>query len=200
MRAVTSGNWSANSFSSLACTRSRASRSLVDDDGLGHEVVVELHIERQVEADGPAADIGRETGDVGIARKRIFQALGLRFGCRDGGVLHERHRDQELGPVGRREELLLHEAQAEDGGPEGDERDRDGEPTMPHAQFEHLAEGAHEAAGLSGVRLHARGQHCEPDHRREDDGDEPRCDERQGDDGEQREAVLPGVVGGKADW
>ena len=53
--------------------------------------------------------------------------------------------------------------------------------------------------GSRGVRLHAGGQHCEPDHRREDDGDEPRCDERQGDDGEQRETILPGVVGRKAD-
>ena len=49
--------------------------------------------------------------------------FGLRFGRRDRGVLRQGHRDQELGPVGRREELLLHEAHAEDGGPEGDERD-----------------------------------------------------------------------------
>ena len=81
--------------------------------------------------------------------------------------------------------------------PKGDQRDSDGEPTMPHAQFEHPPEGAHEAAGLSGVRLHARRQNCEPDHRREDDGDEPRCNECQGDNGEQREVYCPVLLAAK---
>ena len=71
---------------------------------------------------------------------------------------------------------------------------------MPHAGAEHPAESAHEAPRPGRVMsLHARGQHDEPDHRGEDDGHEPRGDERHGDDGEQREAVLPGVVVGEAD-
>ena len=200
MRAVTSGKSCGEQRLKPRLHPVAGFEVLRDDDNLRHEVVVELHVERQVEADGAAADIGGETGDVGVARERLLQPLRLRLGCRDRGVLRQGHRHQEFRPVRSREELLLHEAQAIDGSAESDERGGDGEPGMPHAGAEHPAESAHEAAGLSRVmRLHARGQHDEPDHRGEDDGHEPGGDERHGDDGEEREGVLPGVVVGEAD-
>ena len=75
MRAVTSGKSSANSFCELGLHPVARFQVLRHDDGLGHEVVVELHVERQVEADGPAADIGGEAGDVGIADSAFSRRL-----------------------------------------------------------------------------------------------------------------------------
>ena len=68
------------------------------------------------------------------------------FGRRDRGVLRQGHRHQQLGPVGGREELLLHEAHAVDRGAEGDERGADREPAVPHGEVEHAGEEAHETA------------------------------------------------------
>ena len=110
------------------------------DHGLGDEVVVELHVERQVEADGAAADIGGEADDVGIAGERLLEPLRRGFGRRDRGVLRQGHRHQQLGPVGGREELLLHEAHAVDRGAEGDERGADREPAVPHGEAEQAGE------------------------------------------------------------
>ena len=66
-RATTSGNSSASLCSSLPCRRSRAVDVLGDDHRLGEERVGQLHVERQVEADRPLADIGAPALDVGIA-------------------------------------------------------------------------------------------------------------------------------------
>ena len=71
----------ASSNSSRSFTWSRAS-ILCHDDGLGDKVVVELHVERQVEADGEAFDIGGEADDVGIggeaSSSRSFTVFRLR--------------------------------------------------------------------------------------------------------------------------
>ena len=94
---------------------------LGDDHRLGEEVVVELHIERQIEADSAAADIRGEPQDVGGACKHLLQPFRLRLGRRDRGVLRQGHGHEQLRPVRSREELLLHEAETVDGSAEGDE-------------------------------------------------------------------------------
>jgi hypothetical protein len=45
------------------------------DHDLGEEVVRQLHIERQVEANGALSDIGAPAADVGIALKHLVEAF-----------------------------------------------------------------------------------------------------------------------------
>ena len=65
-RATTLGNCSASAFSSLALQPLAGRDVLGDDHRLGEEVVGELDVERQVEADGTAADIGAPARDVRV--------------------------------------------------------------------------------------------------------------------------------------
>ena len=113
MRPTTSGNSSASSCSSLACSRSRASTSLATITAWAEEGVRALHVERQVEADRAAADVGAPALDVlvlGRAPRRAARpAASVAI---DRCVLRQRQVDQELGPVGGREELRRHEAAA----------------------------------------------------------------------------------------
>ena len=52
---------------------------LRDNDGLREEIVWELHIEGQIEANGTASDIGAPPRHIGIGRERRIQALRRRF-------------------------------------------------------------------------------------------------------------------------
>ena len=87
---------------------------LGDDHRLGEEVVRQLDVERQVEADRAPADIGAPALDVVDRFASIASscsAVGL-AGV-DRGVVRQRQIDHQLGPVGGREELLRHEAHGE---------------------------------------------------------------------------------------
>ena len=86
---------------------------LGDDHELGEERVGELDVERQDEADRAATDVGAVVVDVGVVLQQRLQALDVRLGRVDRRVLPQRHVHRQLGPVGRREELLRHEAQQE---------------------------------------------------------------------------------------
>ena len=95
-----------------ACTLGALLEALGDDHGLGEEVVGELRIERQVEADRTLADIEAPVLDVGIGLEQLLDAVddALR------GLAARRFAaasDRPAARAGRRrEELLLHEAHA----------------------------------------------------------------------------------------
>lgn len=164
---------------------------LGDDHHLGGEIVLALDVERQVEADGAAADIGRIAENVRIALDHLGHLVDLGLGGIDRGICRKQHGDQELGPGRGREELALHELLAIERKPEQRHRHDDGHVAVPHAHRQHVDKGAHEATGAALLlRLHLGGQHRETDDRREDHGDEPRSDERDADHREQRESVL----------
>ena len=68
------GNSFARSASSFFCRRSRAGDVLGDDHDLAEEVVGKLRVERQIEPDRAAADIGAPALDVGIVLQRRVEA------------------------------------------------------------------------------------------------------------------------------
>ena len=89
------------------------SHILGDDDGLRKEVIGQLHVERKIEADGPAPDICAPALNVGIAFKD-----GVEFGRdliagEDRGVLPQSQIDDEFRPVGCRKKLPRHIGQGQ---------------------------------------------------------------------------------------
>ena len=95
---------------------------------LGEVLVLELLVERQVEARRAFADEGGDVGEVGaevgICSSRCSTALASRSRLGERGALGQPQVDQDLGPVGGREELLRDEGEAGDA---GDQR-ADGQP------------------------------------------------------------------------
>ena len=102
--------------------------SLGDDDGLGEKVVRQLHVQGQVEPDGALPDIGAPMIDVLIVLQELVQTGRGLLGRVDGRVFGQLQVDQQLGPVGRREELLRNEAHAKERHREQDERRSDRDP------------------------------------------------------------------------
>ena len=78
--------------------------------------------------------------DIGIARERSLEAVHLRLGLGDRRVLRQRQVDEQFGPVGAREELVLHEADAHDRERRTGRRDADGEPAPAHGNEQHARE------------------------------------------------------------
>ena len=69
---------------------------LGDDDELAEEVVAELHVERQIEADDAAPHIGAPMGDVGVGREHAVEP-GRGVGARmDRGVLRQGEIDHQF--------------------------------------------------------------------------------------------------------
>ena len=86
--------------------------ALGDHHGLREEIIGELLIERQVEADGTATDVERPTLDVRVGLQDLLEVVDHLLRRIDRGALRQRQIDQELGPIRAREELLLHELHA----------------------------------------------------------------------------------------
>jgi hypothetical protein len=135
-----------------------------------------------------------------IARQQLFHARGdgLRLG--EAGILRQLQVDHQFGPVGRGKELAGHaDLEQQHRAHEHGERDRHHRLAPIEAAVEHAPEPAVEAAfilllGLSRVvsRIGALGQQMIGDERREDDRDDPRQDQRHGDDLEQRDHIFAG--------
>ena len=168
--------------------------SLRDYDALRKEVIRELLVERQVEADGAAADIEGPVFDVGVGLQYFLEIIDHFARCVDRRPLRERQVDKQLGTVGAREELLLHELHA---GESGDEQ-RNGRADHPVLQMQHAIEHGVERAGearrLMAVTFHLVGQDENACQRREQHGDEPGSDQRDADDSEQREGIFAGTA------
>ena len=165
-------------------------QSLGDDHGLREKVVGELDVEGQIEPHRALSDISAPVVDVRIAREKLVHA-GRDVLCRvDRGVFRQLQVHEQLRPVGRREELLRNEAHAIQRDSKQAERNDDGHPARLHRQCEEAAEGEHDQSGF--LRMHRLGlpENPKPEHRSKKDGDTPRRDQRNGDDGENREGVL----------
>ena len=78
-------------------------------DHLTEEGVLQLLVERQIEADRALADVGAPVGNGGIAFEARLERVHLLARLLDRGRLRQGQIDQDLDAVGRREELLLHE-------------------------------------------------------------------------------------------
>ena len=173
--------------------------SFRDNDALREEVVRELLVERQVEADGAAADIERPVLDIGVGLQNFLEIIDHLARCVDRRPLRERQIDEQFGTVGAREELLLHELHA---GESGDEQ-RNGRADHPVFQMQHAIEHGVERAGearrLMAVTFHLVGQDENAYQRREQHGHEPGSDQRNADDGEQREGIFAGAARCEAD-
>ena len=50
-------------------------QALGDDDRLGEEIVLELHVERQVESNRPAPHVGTPVDDIGVATEDFVELL-----------------------------------------------------------------------------------------------------------------------------
>src|SRR5262249_57499768 len=70
-----------------------------DDDGLTEEVIGKLDIERQIEPDCAAADIGAPARDIGITFENLVDAARDGFAGKDRSVLRQRHVDEQFGPI-----------------------------------------------------------------------------------------------------
>ena len=106
--------------------------ALGDHNGLGEEVVRELHVQGQIESDGALADIAAPAIDVRIALEELVQPGGGLPRRGDGGVLGQLQVDQEFGAVGCRKELLRNEAHAKERRREQGERGADRDPAGAH--------------------------------------------------------------------
>ena len=184
----------------MRCLHGRANlESFRDYDALRKEVVRELLVERQVEADGAAADIERPVFDIGVGLQNFLEIINHLARCVDRRPLRERQVDKQLGTVGAREELLLHELHA---GESGDEQ-RNGRADHPVLQMQHSIEHGVERAGearrLMAVTFHLVGQDENACQRREQHRHEPGSDQCNSDDCEQREGILAGTARCEAD-
>ncbi|MCY1352127.1 hypothetical protein D9M69_384120 [compost metagenome] len=86
---------------------------------LGHIVVLQQHLHREVEADRTGTYIGREQLDTGVFLEQLLELQRLPLRRLQRRVLRQRQADQELRTVGGREELLFELAR-------GDKRQREG--------------------------------------------------------------------------
>ena len=87
---------------------------LGDDDSLAEEVVWKLHVERQIEPDCTAADVGAPARNVRIVLQDIVKTARHGLAGEDRGILGQRQVDEQFGPVRGREELIGNERKRED--------------------------------------------------------------------------------------
>ena len=196
-RPTASGNCSASSFSSRGCRRSRAGEVLRDDHGLGEEGVRQLHVERQVEADRAAADIGAPARDVRRPRRAPRRAAAtaaslawIEAFCGSVRSTSSSGRS-EAGKNCCGTKRIAQTASAKSASVT-----RDGQPARPHrGDQERVVERAASAPGFAArPRLRLRRlQDRHADQRREEHRDEPGHDQRDADHGEDREGVFAGA-------
>ena len=172
---------------------------LGDHDDLREEVVRELDVERKVEADRAASDIGAPTRDVGIVFQHRVELGGCVLAGEDRGVLRQGQIDHQLGAVGRGKELPWHVGEREQRHDEAGERHGDRDPAHPHGADEDRTEGSHDKIGRSIGRLVRLLEHPHAEQRREQHRDEPGDDERDRHHGEDRERVFAGGAAGETD-
>ena len=108
--------------------------------------------------------------------------------------LRQREIDEQLGTVGAREELLLHELHAEKRRKEETHGSGNHGVFLAQRPIEHGVESALKARRLMAVALQLVGKDEHAGQRREQHGDHPGDDERDRHDGEQREGILTGAA------
>ena len=122
-------------------------QSFGDDHELREEVVGELDIERQIEANGALSDVCTPMVDVLIICQKLFQLGRDVRCCVDRRAFRELQVDEKLGAVRRREELLWNKAHSVERQAEQRECRQNHKPSGSHRQGEKPAEHAHDRAG-----------------------------------------------------
>ena len=159
-------------------------QSLGDDHRLGEKVVGQLDIERQIEPDGALTDIRGPMVHVLIVLQELLQPGRGVLRCVDRSVLRQLQIHEQLGPIGRREELLWNEAHPKERRCEQAERDEDRDPACPHGQHEKASKRAHDRPGLLRVRGLWLLEDPNPEQGGKDHRNKPGCDQSDGNDGE----------------
>src|SRR5262249_56794158 len=95
-----------------------------DEDRGGKEIVGELNVQRQIEANRPLPDVKAVPFDVWVVLQHSLESFDLVLGGVDRGVLRKGEIDDEFRPVRGGEELLLNKPVAVEGG--GKEHHGDG--------------------------------------------------------------------------
>ena len=87
---------------------------LGDDDDLGKGFVRQLRVEAEPEARRALADIGGVGRDVLVVLEQLFGLLHRLLGDVERGAFRQAQLQEQFGPLGQREELLLDMAEADD--------------------------------------------------------------------------------------
>ena len=167
--------------------------------GLSEKGVLQLCVEGQVEADRALTDVEAPVGDILLGGEHLLDLVDRLGRGGERGALRQRQIDQDLGPIGGREELLLDEAHAQHGEDEQRGRRGDHEPLPAKGRIEDFVEAARQARWLAvAVGRHLVTQDVDAGQGRKQDGDNPRRRQGDGDHDEHREAVLTGAALGEA--
>ena len=110
----------------------------------------------------------------GSPDERLFEAIHLRLGLKDGAVLRQCEIDENFRAIRIGKELLLHEGHAEYRDGQHRHADADRDPGTPHRADEDRIEKPYETAGIGRiVRRKGLRQHRDADQWREDHRNEP---------------------------
>ena len=116
--------------------------ALGDDDDLGKGFVRKLRVEAEPEARRALPDIGRIGADVLVVLEQRFGLLHRLFGDVEGGAFRQPQLQEQFGPLGQREELLLHMAECQDRGDEDADGRQHRLDTVIDAPLDHAAQPA----------------------------------------------------------
>ncbi len=164
------------------------------DDNLGERGIGQFRRHGQVEARRSLADVGAQGLRFRLLGQPGLDLGGRRAGLLDSGAIRHLDFDQDLGPVGRREELLVDHGHAQDRDDEGSDHARRDQPFAPDHRAQQTAEALVVRGGVDApmsalVRLEV-GQQFHPQVGRKHDGDDPRDDQGHADDPEQVAGIL----------
>ncbi len=176
---------------------------LGEDDDLRIGGIGQHGIERQDEARRAGADVaGHDLGFV-LRPQHRFKALDLLLGCREGAARRHVDLDRQFRPIGVRKKLLGHRAHADHRRDEDGDRQARRDPFVIDAGAHHHAQALIVLRRVDRVvaahhRLDVR-QDFHPDVGDEIDGDEPRGEQRKGDDPKDVAGIFAGGGAGEAD-
>ena len=168
-----------------------AFQAFADNHQLGVEGVLQLLIERQVETDRAFTDVRAPAHDIVIALERFFKTLGDLERLLDRGVLRQVQVHQNLGAVGGREKLVLHQAHAKYRQHKHQHCRANGRPAITHAPQQRRVEGLGQTPGFLGLGFDLGAEDMHAQHRREQHRHHPRHQHGHGNHRKQGEGVLP---------
>ncbi|MNJ30210.1 hypothetical protein D3C77_248060 [compost metagenome] len=172
--------------------------TFTDDHQLGVVRVLQLLIQRQVEANRTLADVGTPALDVRIALERCLKPVHRLAGFLDRGVLRQVEVNENLRAVRRGEELVLHETHAEQRQHEQQNGADDGQPAMAHAPQQAVFERLADTAGLFIMRFDLGTEDVHAQHRRKYHGYHPGHQQGRSNHRKQRVGVFPRRTGVEA--
>ncbi|MDT4852273.1 hypothetical protein FQZ97_864970 [compost metagenome] len=144
-----------------------------DDDHLAVKTVVQLLVERQVEAHRAAPDVRAPAQHIGVVREECFEAIHLRPGREDGAVLRQVEVDQQFRPIRGGKELQLHQCHAEQRQQKQPQGQTDAPAPTPHGPVQQLFEAGSEPGSPLRHRTATDTQDPHPEHRCEEHGHQP---------------------------